>query len=318
MDFPKHKAILDIGSNTFHFVIYKIENDKTFTTVFRKRIICRLALQKQNGNSFLSEEDFIQTKKNILELQEIAKPYSATIAATATSAIREAINEDDFRERIKKTTGISIEILSGEREAFLIYKAILFSDEKNLSKNILCLDIGGGSTECILGKAGKINFIESMKLGAVRLSSIYFQNGDLDESKVEACRNVIKSELRIVKQKLHANNIDLVTGNSGTIHAVKALAIANISCLNFRNSQALILDREEVDEIVDLLLARKTIEERKTIQGIEQDRADVLPAGALILQGIFSELNITEVYLSDYSIREGKLLEILENSESKI
>lgn len=313
----QHKAVLDIGSNSFHFVVYKIESDKSFTTVFRKRIIYRLALQKQNGKSFLSEEDLAQTVKIILELKEIANSFSCTITATATSAVREAINENDFLEHILKTTGISIEILSGEREAYLIYKAISYSYADAFSKNILCLDIGGGSTECILGSAGKIFFIESLKLGAVRLFSQFFPNGDLDQNKIEACRVFIKKEVQPVKEKLVSEKVHFTIGNSGTIYAMKALARANGAEFNLENQDEKILTRKELDKAVEFLLTKKTIEERKTIPGIEPDRADILPAGALILQTIFNALNLSSLYLSDYSMREGKLLEVLESAESQ-
>jgi len=313
----QHKAILDIGSNSFHFVVYKIKGGKSFTTVLRKRIVYRLAQQKQNGKSFLSEEDFAQAVKIILELKEIANSFSCTITATATSAVREAINENDFLEHVTKTTGISIEVLSGEREANLNYKAILFSYKETVSKNILCLDIGGGSTEFILGSAGKIFFIESLKLGAVRLSSSFFPNGDLDQNKIEACRVFIKKEMQHVKEKLVLEKVDFATGNSGTIHAMKDLARANGAEFNLENQDEKILTRKELDKAVELLLLTKTIEQRKTIPGIELDRADILPAGALILQTIFYELNLSNLYLADYSMREGKLLEILENIESK-
>ncbi len=316
MNFQQHKAILDIGSNSFHFVVYKIENDKSFSVVFRKRIVYRLALQKKNEKSFLSNEDFTQAEKIILELKEIAKSFSCTITATATSAVREAVNENDFLEHIFITTGISIEVLSGEREANLNYSAILYSHPDALSKNILCLDIGGGSTEFILGSSGKIFFIESLKLGAVRLSSRFFPDGDLDQNKIEACRIFIKREIKSVKEKLASEKIDFTTGNSGTIHAMKNLVVANAAQFNIEKQDEKILTKEELDEAVNLLLTKETIEERKTIPGIEPERADILPAGAIILQTIFYELNLSSLYLSDFSMREGKLLEVLESDES--
>ncbi|MCK9425601.1 MAG: hypothetical protein M0Q21_06160 [Ignavibacteriaceae bacterium] len=317
MNFQQHKAILDIGSNSFHFVIYQIEKDKSFSVIYRKRIIYRLALQKQNGKSFLSEKDFTQAERIILELIEISNSFLCMITATATSAVREATNAHDFLMHIKKTTGISIEILSGEREAYLIYKAILYSEAKVLSNNILCLDIGGGSTEFILGSSGKILFVESLKLGAVRLSSRFFPNGALDQNKIDESRVFIRTEMLPVREKLISEKVDLVTGNSGTIHAMKALAWTNFAELNLINQDEKTLTREELNKSVELLLSKKTINERKTIPGIEPDRADILPAGAIILQTIFYELNLLGIYLSDYSLREGKLLEVLESDESQ-
>ncbi len=311
-----HQAILDIGSNSFHFVVYRIEKDKSFSVLLRKRIVYRLALQKQNGKSFLSDEDFAQAEKIILELKEIAKSFSCTITATATSAVREAANAKEFLLHIRQNTGIQIEIISGEREAALIYKAILYSETDALFKNILCLDIGGGSTEFILGSKGEIVFIESLKLGAVRLSSNFFSNGKLDEIKINKCRDAITQEVHAAGEKLSLHRLDLVTGNSGTIHAVKNLAITNAVLLAIKNEDTTLLTREELDKVVELLLTKKSIEERKSLPGIELDRADVLPAGALILQIIFRELKLSQLHLSEYSIREGKLLEVLEGYES--
>jgi len=312
----QHQAILDIGSNSLHFVVYKIEKDKSFSVVFRKRIVYRLAQQKQHGRSFLSDEDYTQTEKILLECNEIAKSFSSTITATATSAVRESINENNFIEQIKSRTGISIEVLSGEREAALIYKAVLFSQADVLSQNILCLDIGGGSTEIIIGSNGKIVFLESLKLGAVRLSSRFFSFGDLTKNKIEDCRVFIKKELGALTQKLPPLKMDFVTGNSGTIYAVKNLVLANASLLNLEHQEQKVLTRTELDRATELLLSKYSIEERKSLPGIEPDRADVLPVGALILQSIFHELNLSKLNLSEHSLREGKLLEVLEGSES--
>lgn len=311
-----HKAILDIGSNSFHFVLYKIEKNNSFSVVLRKRIVYRLAQQKENGKSFLSDTDFFQAEKIILELKEIAHSFSCTITATATSAVREAVNHIEFLERLKKSTGISVEVLTGEMEAALIYKAVLYSEPVLSSQNVLCLDIGGGSTEFIVGSSGKIIFVESLKLGAVRLSSKFFPVGDLEKQSIKDCRTFIKNEMQSVIEKLSSVKIDLATGNSGTIYAVKNLAIANAAQLKREPSNQLLLMRNEIDKSIELLLTKYSIEERKTLPGIESDRADVLPAGALILQTIFNGLKLSELQLSDYSMREGKLLEVLENRES--
>ncbi|MFA6980321.1 MAG: hypothetical protein WC209_13455 [Ignavibacteriaceae bacterium] len=311
-----YQAILDIGSNSFHFVVYQIEKDKSFSVVLRKRIVYRLALQKPNEKSFLSEDDFTQTEKIILELKEVANSFSSTITATATSAVREASNQIEFLERLQKSTGISVEVLSGEREAALIYKAVLCSEAEALSQNILCLDIGGGSTEFIVGNNGKIIFVESLKLGAVRLSSKFFPLGDLEKQSIIDCRTFIKKEMQSVTEKLSLIKVDFVTGNSGTIYAVKNLVVANAVQLKFEPSDQRVLMRKEIDKSVELLLTKYGIEERKTLPGVESDRADVLPAGALILQTIFHELNLSKLNLSEYSMREGKLLEVLESRES--
>src|SRR3989339_137693 len=126
-----------------------------------------------------------------------------------------------------------------------IYKAVLFSQADVLSQNILCLDIGGGSTEIIIGSNGKIVFLESLKLGAVRLSSRFFSLGDLTKNNIEDCRLFIKKELGAVTQKLHSLKMDFVTGNSGMIYAVKNLALANASLLNLEHQEQKVLTSTE-------------------------------------------------------------------------
>ena len=155
-----------------------------------------------------------------------------------------------------------------------------------------------------------------MKLGAVRLSSKFFSLGDLEKQSIIDCRTFIKKEMQSVTEKLSLIKIDFVTGNSGTIYAVKNLAVANAVQLKFEPSDQRVLIKIEIDKSVELLLTKYGIEERKTLPGVESDRADVLPAGALILQTIFHELNLSKLHLSEYSMREGKLLEVLKSSES--
>jgi len=308
----KYTAILDIGSNSFHFVLYKIQHDNSFTVEVGKRIVYRLGETDEFGKAYLSESNFIEAKKNISELNELAATYSAKISATATSAVREAENKTDFLRFIKNETGIEIELLSGEREAELIYKAAKYgfpADEKSM----LCVDIGGGSTELIFGKKDEILFMHSFRVGAVRLTKKFFKEGIIASKNVAECRNFLVKEFELLKPGFLNVHPDIVSGNSGTICAVTALAHNKSVTEPFILTQKR-LTKVMLSKVIDLLLAKVTPGERKEIPFIEVDRADILPAGALILEAVFEALTLNEMVLSDYSVREGKLLEILYES----
>jgi len=301
----KHKiAAIDIGTNSFHLIIAYLDDKNKIQVVESSRKVIRLNSvnlakniipQEVIDNTILILNDFVKT----------AKLYNSEIKAVATSAVREAENKSEFVNQVYKSTGIKIEVIDGETEAGLIYKgvqkAIIIGD-----KTTLCIDIGGGSTEFIIGKEGKVLFAKSVKLGAVRLSKMFFPNYFIDDNKVNTCEKFVTNELLITIEEISKFKIDLVVGSSGTINsAAQMINAKNNKVVNKTELNGYGFSKNELENIKMEILNVKSLENRKQIKGLEEKRADVIPAGMILLYSIFQMLDIKNLIVSSYALREG-------------
>ena len=218
----KNYAAVDIGTNSFHLIIVKINLDESLTVIDREREVIRLGSHKGEGLSLISPEEIKKGVNVLKRFKKLADMYSAEIYAVATSAVREANNGKEFNEKVLKKTGIEIEVIDGKKEAGYIYKGV----KKALpykDKRLLCVDIGGGSTEVILGNNNEIIFGESIKIGAVRLSKKFFSDFILTENGIADCSKYIDEQIKANKQLNFGETFDIAVGASGTILAVAGM-----------------------------------------------------------------------------------------------
>lgn len=156
--------------------------------------------------------------------QSLADSYKAEIRAVATSALREAENRQVFLNRAEKETGIQIQVVSGNEEACLIYLGIL-QGLPVYDKRILLIDIGGGSTELLIGEKGEILFSTSLKLGAIRLTEKYLKKDPLSATDMQKCRIHIESVLSAFLPQIETWKPFMVVGSSGTISSVASIVL---------------------------------------------------------------------------------------------
>jgi len=309
----KNLAAVDIGTNSFHLIIVKIGEDESLTIIDREKEVIRLGSQKGKELSYISEEE-IEKGINILgNFKMLADFYNANIHAVATSAVREADNQNEFLEKVFARTGINIEVIDGRKEAGYIYKGIRkFLPYKN--KKLLCFDIGGGSTEFILGHNDEILFGESVKIGAVRLSKKFFPDFVLTDEGIEKCKEYIEQRIKANNQIDFNQKFDFAVGASGTILAVAAMIGYKKSGEKIESFNEFVFTKAELADITNEILQKKTPEQRVNIEGMEYKRADIIPAGLLILNKSFELFNITEMIISEFALREGVILSMLEKS----
>lgn len=311
----KYLSALDIGTNSFHLIIVEVLENHHFKIIDREREVIRLASHKGNGLSFITDEEIKNAIRVINKFKKIADKYGTEINAIATSAVRESENKDDFLLKVYGATGVLIKTIEGSEEAELIYKGA----EKALAlkdKKVLCIDIGGGSTEFIFSKNGEIIFAESIKIGAVRLAKKFFPNFETNPSNLKECEDYI-TELISSNNKIQFNiDYDLVVGSSGTIQSAARM-------INFRHQNKEInfingfkFTKNYFDEVSREIFSHVTPKERLKIKGLEQKRADVIPAGLLILKKAFEIFNIHAIQVSEFALREGIILDLLENENS--
>jgi len=309
----KNFAAVDIGTNSFHLIIVKVGKNSSLQIIDREKVVMRLGSQRGNELSHISDEEIEQGISILKKFRKLADDYTADIHAVATSAVREAGNKKDFLEKVLQETGIRIEVIDGYKEAEYIYKGVRKALNYD-NKKLLCMDIGGGSTEYILGRDDEIIFGESIKIGAVRLSKKFFPGFIINKEAVEKCK------VYILKQ-IESSNInfslqyDYAIGASGTIMAVAGMINFRRNNKREKSLNEFLFTKDELDKLTIEILEKKTPEQRINIKGMEYRRADIIPAGLLILQKSFEIFNINEMVVSEYALREGVVLSMLEKAQ---
>jgi exopolyphosphatase/guanosine-5'-triphosphate,3'-diphosphate pyrophosphatase len=165
-------AAIDIGTNSFHMVIAKINPDGMISIIASTKEMVRLG-EGGDEMKYLSQEAMERGILAMKSFVEFTKVHNPKIRAIATSAVREAINGKEFIDLVKKETGIEVEIVSGTEEGRLVYLGISYSISI-FENHSLIIDIGGGSTETVVGFRGNVIFSNSEKLGAIRLTRRFF------------------------------------------------------------------------------------------------------------------------------------------------
>lgn len=300
-------AVLDIGSNSFHIIIANSPDGRKFEIIDREKAVHRLSSKDGYGRSYIKDQDIKQAIKLIDLFKTKAVMNGATIRAVATSAVREAINQDEFIETVFEKTGVKVEVIDGHREAEYIYSAARhFLHFKN--QKILCVDIGGGSTEFITGNSPKPGFVTSLRMGAVRFTKDFFPDLEVKKTSVIAASHYAAGMVEAIKKDVMASGFEIAIFSAGTAKSVLSMAIeAGLVAPDEK-----IFRYEDLVKVSERVLAAKDMKDRLQIPGLEPKRADVVVAGVIILRAIFEKLDIKQAYYSEFALREGVILELMQ------
>jgi exopolyphosphatase/guanosine-5'-triphosphate,3'-diphosphate pyrophosphatase len=310
-----HKPILaaiDIGTNSIHMVVVKIEPSlPTFTIIATEKDTVRLGERdEQTGN--LTEVAMQRSLEALKRCQDLAISLKADqIITVATSATREAPNGLEFLHRIHETIGLTVDLISGQEEARRIYLGVLSGMNFNYHPHII-IDIGGGSTELILADSKKPRFLSSTKVGAVRLTKEFISTDPITRLEYEYLKAYIRGMLeRSVEQlqaKILTGETPVMVGTSGTIET-----LATIIALNKQETAPNPLHQykftyQEVKETVKKL-ASLDYQQRCSIPGMSEKRAEIILAGAMILREAMSMLKLNSIKICERSLREGIIVD---------
>ena len=303
-------AAIDVGTNSFHLVVARVVGRDHFEIVTTEKEMVRLG--HGGGDMKLLDVDAIERGVEALaRMRKIADVHGALLRAVATSAVREAQNHDDFIRAAHERAGVDVEIISGVEEARLIHLGVLQALEVFDRRLFLC-DIGGGSTELVLGYQGAELAARSVKLGAVRLTDRYFPGGRTDADSVAACRHYVRSILAPFEREVTAHGFEVAVASSGTAEAIAAVASAASGGAAPRSFNGFRLRRSALADAVERLTHARTTSARARIAGLDAGRADIIAAGGVILDEIAECFGIDEIVISDYALREGVLLDTMQ------
>jgi exopolyphosphatase/guanosine-5'-triphosphate,3'-diphosphate pyrophosphatase len=302
-------AAVDIGTNSVHLVVARVD-DNRIEVVEREREMVRLG-SSAGDMKRLSPGAIARGIEALVRFRQVAAIHGATMRAVATSAVREADNRAVFIDRAREV-GVDVEVISGFEEARLIHLGVLQAVPVFDRKVVVC-DIGGGSTELVLGSQGDILAARSLKLGSIRLTRRHFSKDKLSNGAVEACRRDISAALAPAVREIERTGFDVAVGSSGTIEAVCRMvavrAAARTGSPLPRTLNNLTISRADVDGVVRRLIKAPTVKERARTPGLDSGRADIILAGALILEQTMHAIGADELTFSDYALREGVLLD---------
>lgn len=303
-------AVVDMGTNSFHMIIANSGSGGNIKIIDKKRKVIRLGSHKGEEFSFISEEETKLAIKTLSGFKKLADSYGAIFRAVATSAVREALNRSEFISKIENEVRIKVEVIDGKDEALLIYKGA----QKALSfsgKNVLCIDIGGGSTEFVNVDNQK-TFAESIKIGAVRLTKRFFPNYIISSDKVKQCIVYIKKLMNEQIGNYVDRKYEMIVGTSGTIEAIAYIILKREKKRIPESINGFSFNKYELEAASEKILSAASVEARKKIKGMEPKRADIIPAGLLILNVAFKLLKIDTMTVSDYALREGVIFDMME------
>ncbi|MCB1165194.1 MAG: Ppx/GppA family phosphatase, partial [Leptospiraceae bacterium] len=274
-------AAIDMGTNSFHMVVVEPNESGGFQILTREKETVRLGSGAGDLET-ITPEAMERAIECLNRFVKIAKSRNASIRAVATSAVREARNRTEFLKMVKKATGLRVEVIHGQEEARLIYLGILQAIPV-FDQRILMIDIGGGSTEYLIGAGGVPEFASSLKLGAIRLTDRFFADGQVRSTSVEDCRYFLRLNLLGLRAEMPEPIPEIVIGSSGTARTILELVQNHIR----HNSEQQEFTAAELDQVVELLLSLKTRKQRESKLELDDRRSDIIIAGSLLLQESF-------------------------------
>ncbi len=310
-------AAVDVGTNSFHLIVVKAKENGNFEIIDREREVIRLSEGNTDDIKRIHPKAIERAVKTLKRFKGIADSHKAPLRAVATSAVREAFNKNEFIKRVFDETGIEIEVISGYEEARLVYLGILKAVPV-FNKKVLMIDLGGGSTEFLIGEKGKTLYTMSLKLGAVRLAQKFFTDFKLSKNSINECHKWVQGEICNAAEAAKRIGFDLSVGCSGTIMASGFMIEAMLKGKTFQNNllNNYEFTRKDFNLIRNEVLKRKTVEKRKKIPGIDDKRADIIPAGIIILDEIFKAFELEKMTISGYALREGIIVDSLQKAHS--
>jgi exopolyphosphatase/guanosine-5'-triphosphate,3'-diphosphate pyrophosphatase len=300
------RAAIDLGTNSFHLVVARVEPDGHFDVLDREKEVVRLG-SGAGVMRILTPEAIERGLETLGRFRRIADGFGATIDAVATSALREALNRDEFLRRARDEVGIDVDIVSGVEEARLIHLGVLHFVPL-LDERILVIDIGGGSTELVVGEHTDVLLARSLKLGAIRLTDRFFPGGEIHNKAVAECRSYVRSFLAPAVADVRALAPFTAVGSSGTILNLARIVAGQDSDPSTVTSGAT-FTAEGLREARDVILARKRPADRDDIPGLDEQRRDIIVAGVILLAEIVDLLSIERIVVSEAALREGILVD---------
>ena len=295
-------AAIDMGSNSFHLAIARVDHGEVKKVAsMSEKVQLAAGLDENKNLTEAAQQRGLACLSRFVGRLCSVQPNRLRIVAT--NALRQAKNGHEFIQKAAEILPKHIEIIAGREEARLIYLGV--SHTMVNSGRRLVIDIGGGSTELIIGEEFEPIHTESLQMGCVAFTKAFFVDGEINQKSFDKAVVAARKELSGIANTYKEAGWDTVVGSSGTIKACRQITV-NMDWSNEKEE----LTRDGLDKLKEKLLKYKHVAEME-FDGLKEDRRAVLPAGIAILYAIFDVLELDKLVYSDGALREGVMYDLL-------
>jgi exopolyphosphatase/guanosine-5'-triphosphate,3'-diphosphate pyrophosphatase len=300
-------AAVDLGSNSFHLLVGRIVDGQVYPLdSLREQVQLGAGLTADKRLDRASQSRALEVLAQFRERLR-GLPRDA-VRAVGTNALRVAKNSAAFLREARETLGFPIEVIAGREEARLIYLGVAHALPPAESRRLV-VDVGGGSTELIVGQALKPKLMESLYMGCVSSSLRHFPEQRIEKRSMKAAVLEARQELAAVSRSYLRSGWQEAVGSSGTARTIETVLAAN----GFAASG---ITREGLEQLRELLIDTGRADPDR-IAGLKASRAAVLPGGFAIMYAVFDELDIEQMIVSEAALRHGVLYDLLGRVEHR-
>jgi len=304
---------IDVGTNSIHLIVVELDpRFGTSRTILKAREMVRLGGGDALARGYLGKKAMQRGIGAIAKFAEAARHAGASdVRAVATSAVRESSNGQEFIDAVRESSGVAIEVLDDVEEARLIHLGV--SRSFPLDGKVACIfDIGGGSTEFIVGDAERPYFLHSVRLGSLRLYDEFLRDEETANAGLRALGKHARAILGPVARQLSDYRYDLLVGTSGTVLGLAALDAAALGLPSGRvHGYVLRLDRLRA---LQKTMTALSPADRRKMPGMNPRRSDIIVAGNAVVIAILELLGRDELVVSERALREGIVVDYLERN----
>ncbi|MCG8697854.1 MAG: hypothetical protein MI922_07350 [Bacteroidales bacterium] len=302
-------AIIDLGTNTFNLLIAEKIPDG-FTIIYNQKIPVKLGEKRINHGEIIPEA-YERGINAIHKHEQTIKSFNVDVVkAFGTSALRSADNGQSFIDDIKQQLGIEIEIITGDREAELIYKGVRqtidFTDKPSM-----ILDIGGGSNEFIIANKDEVLWKKSYPLGIARLLAKFKPSDPISSNEIETMNQFLREELKDLFIETKRYSIDKLIGASGSFETIEAMIMEiDSDSESSKQPSHFHIQRMDFDKLYQRLI-KSTLEERKVMKGLEPMRREMIVLAMIFIKYVLDSAEIKQLYQSSFALKEGAVSELM-------
>ena len=300
-------AAVDLGSNSFRLEIGRVDHGEFRRTEYLKETVRQGGGLDENRN--LTPEAMQSGWDCLARFGERLAGFNPDeVRAVATQTLREARNRDEFLVRANAVLGFPINVISGREEARLIYQGVAHMLERSEERRLV-IDIGGRSTELILGQGLTPTVMESFRVGSIAWSKRYFPDGQFSKRSFEVAEIAAKAVLDEAFDAYHPDNWDVAYGSAGTVGAIGDVLVA-------AGWPAGTVTQEGLDWLLDKLVVAQHVD-RLRLPGMREDRKAIIGGGVSVMRAVFSLLGIKSMQQAAGGLRHGLLCDLLGTTDTE-
>ncbi len=297
-------GVADLGTNTFHLLIVDVLKDKSFREIYRERRFIHLA---EDGIKTIGTAPY---QRGIEALNSFAiqmmKHRVNKFTVKGTAALRRASNGAQFLAEVKAKTSISIDTITGDEEAKLIYYGVREAVQMPAEPSLI-IDVGGGSVEFIIANHEKMFWAQSFPIGVAVLYKNFHHSEPISTNEIQTLKEYLDSTLAPLKKAFSNYNIKALIGASGTFDVLeKAMRITK------RNKHAAYIEFEDFVPLHDKVIAA-TEEERMTMSEVPLQRKKLIVVALILVKYVLDTFDLEEIVVSNFAMKEGMIRELIDN-----